>query len=58
MLATDFANYEKGLWYNGGLTITTDLGQGEMFHDYTDSLFGTGVFNADGEEGVHQLSES
>ena len=29
-----------------------------MFHDYTDSLFGTGVFNADGEEGVHQLSET
>ncbi|KAH9900019.1 cytochrome P450 monooxygenase pc-3 [Cubamyces lactineus] len=33
VLATDFANYEKG----------------EMFHDYTDSLFGTGVFNADGD---------
>ncbi|KAI0677048.1 cytochrome P450 monooxygenase pc-3 [Trametes maxima] len=33
VLATDFANYEKG----------------QMFHDYTDSLFGTGVFNADGE---------
>ncbi|KAI9066444.1 cytochrome P450 monooxygenase pc-3 [Trametes sanguinea] len=33
ILATDFANYEKG----------------EMFHSYTDSLFGTGVFNADGE---------
>ncbi|KAI0650234.1 cytochrome P450 monooxygenase pc-3 [Trametes meyenii] len=33
VLATDFANYEKG----------------QMFHDYTDSLFGTGVFNADGD---------
>ncbi|KAI0774073.1 cytochrome P450 monooxygenase pc-3 [Fomes fomentarius] len=33
ILATDFPNYEKG----------------EMFHDYTDSLFGTGVFNADGD---------
>ncbi|EJF62806.1 cytochrome P450 monooxygenase pc-3 [Dichomitus squalens LYAD-421 SS1] len=33
VLATDFNNYEKG----------------EMFHDFTDSLFGTGVFNADGD---------
>ncbi|KAI0772047.1 cytochrome P450 monooxygenase pc-3 [Trametes elegans] len=33
ILATDFANYEKG----------------EQFHEYTDSLFGTGVFNADGD---------
>ncbi|KAI0368069.1 cytochrome P450 monooxygenase pc-3 [Pilatotrama ljubarskyi] len=33
VLATDFANYEKG----------------EVFHDSTDSLFGTGVFNADGD---------
>ncbi|KAI9001370.1 cytochrome P450 monooxygenase pc-3 [Trametes punicea] len=33
VLATDFQNYEKG----------------EMFHAYTDSLFGTGVFNADGD---------
>ena len=23
--------------------------QGELFHDFTDSLFGTGVFNADGD---------
>ncbi|KAI1786673.1 cytochrome P450 monooxygenase pc-3 [Ganoderma leucocontextum] len=33
VLATDFQNYEKG----------------EMFHHFTDSLFGTGVFNSDGE---------
>ncbi|KAI0824721.1 cytochrome P450 monooxygenase pc-3 [Trametes gibbosa] len=33
VLAMDFANYEKG----------------ETFHAYTDSLFGTGVFNADGD---------
>ncbi|KAH9849993.1 cytochrome P450 monooxygenase pc-3 [Lenzites betulinus] len=33
ILTTNFANFEKG----------------EMFHDYTDSLFGTGVFNADGD---------
>ncbi|PIL36945.1 cytochrome P450 [Ganoderma sinense ZZ0214-1] len=33
VLATDFQNYEKG----------------EMFHHFTDSLFGTGVFNADGD---------
>ncbi|KAI0637985.1 cytochrome P450 monooxygenase pc-3 [Trametes polyzona] len=33
VLATDFTNYEKG----------------DLFHDYTDSLFGTGVFNADGD---------
>ncbi|KAH9927192.1 cytochrome P450 monooxygenase pc-3 [Epithele typhae] len=33
VLATDFPNFEKG----------------EMFHQYTDSLFGTGVFNSDGD---------
>ncbi|RPD66741.1 cytochrome P450 monooxygenase pc-3 [Lentinus tigrinus ALCF2SS1-7] len=33
ILATDFPNYEKG----------------ETFHNFTDSLFGTGVFNADGD---------
>ncbi|KAI0353453.1 cytochrome P450 monooxygenase pc-3 [Trametes cingulata] len=33
VLSTDFSNYEKG----------------EVFHDSTDSLFGTGVFNADGD---------
>ncbi|KAI0772046.1 cytochrome P450 monooxygenase pc-3 [Trametes elegans] len=33
ILATDFANYEKG----------------KMFHEFSDSLFGTGVFNADGD---------
>ncbi|EIW61465.1 cytochrome P450 monooxygenase pc-3 [Trametes versicolor FP-101664 SS1] len=33
ILATDFANYEKG----------------EVFHEITNSLFGTGVFNADGD---------
>ncbi|RDX53656.1 cytochrome P450 monooxygenase pc-3 [Lentinus brumalis] len=33
ILATDFPNYEKG----------------ETFHDFTDAIFGTGVFNADGD---------
>ncbi|KAI0741701.1 cytochrome P450 monooxygenase pc-3 [Daedaleopsis nitida] len=33
VLATEFANYEKG----------------EVFHDYTDSVLGSGVFNSDGD---------
>ncbi|CDO71398.1 hypothetical protein BN946_scf184908.g156 [Trametes cinnabarina] len=55
ILATEFANYEKGLVCSVEEKLLladanlSSLVVGAMFHSYTDSLFGTGVFNADGE---------
>ena len=49
ILATQFNEFEKGTCALSLFLVQfTDVNLGALFHTYTDSLLGTGVFNADG----------
>lgn len=49
ILATQFNDFEKGEWtLSSSLVQLTEANLGKLFATHTDSLLGTGVFNADG----------